>query len=89
MWLNSQIWKYRCSGLTMGLKDPWILVHLGAPGASLVAQKVRNLPAMQETWVWSLGQEDPLEKGVATYSSILAWKIPWTKELGGIQSMGS
>ena len=72
MWLNSQIWKYRCSGLTMGLKDPWILVHLGAPGVSLVAQKVRNLPAMQETWVWSLGQEDPLEKEMATHFSILA-----------------
>ena len=73
----------------MGLKDPWIWVHLGEPGASLVAQRVQNLPAMQETWVWSLGQEDPLEKGIATYSSILAWKIPWTEELGGLQSMGS
>ena len=46
--------------------------------ASLVAQLVKNLPAMQKTWVWSLGWEDPLEKGKATYSSILAWKIPWT-----------
>ena len=73
----------------MGLKDPWIWVHLGEPGASLVAQRVQNLPAMQETWVWSLGQEDPLEKGIATYSSILAWKIPWTEELGGLKSMGS
>ena len=50
---------------------------------------VKNLPAMQETWVQSLGQEDPLEKGMATYSSILAWRIPWTEKPGGLQSMGS
>ena len=50
---------------------------------------VKNLPAMQETWVRSLGQEDPLEKGRATHSGILAWKIPWTEEPGGPQSMGS
>ena len=48
----------------------------------------KNLPAMQETWARSLGQEDPLEKGMAIYSSILAWRIPWTKEPGGLQSMG-
>ena len=53
-----------------------------------MAQLVKNLPAMQETWVQSLGREDPLEKGMATYSSILAWRIPWTEELGGLQSMG-
>ena len=47
-------------------------------GASLVAQLVKNLPLMQETWVQSLGWEDPLEKGTATHSSILAWRIPWT-----------
>ena len=52
--------------------------------ASLVAQMVKNLPAMQETWVGSLGQEDPLEKGLATHSSILAWRIPWTEEPGGL-----
>ena len=46
--------------------------------ASLIAQMVKNLPAMQETWVQSLGWEDPLEKGKATHSSILAWRIPWT-----------
>ena len=57
--------------------------------ASLVAQRVKNLPAMWETWVQSLGWEDPLEEGVATHSSILAWRIPWTKEPGGLQSMGS
>ena len=55
----------------------------------LVAQMVQNLPAMWETWVRSLGQEDPLEKGMATHSSILAWRIPWTEDPGGLQSMGS
>ena len=57
--------------------------------ASLIAQSVKNLPAMQETWVQFLGQEDPLEKEMAIHSSILAWKIPWTEEPGGLQSMGS
>ena len=57
--------------------------------ASLVAQMVKNLPAMQETWIRSLGQEDPLEKEMATHYSILAWKIPWTEEPGGVKSMGS
>ena len=57
-------------------------------GASLVAQMVKNLPAMQETWVPSLGREDPLEKGMETHSSILAWRIPWTEEPDGLQSMG-
>ena len=61
------------------------------PGAHLqsVAQAVKNLPAMQETRVQSLGREDPLEKGTATHSSILAWEIPWTEEPGGLQSVGS
>ena len=57
--------------------------------ASLVAQLVKNLPAVQETRVRSLGWEDPLEKEMATPSSILAWKISWTEEPGGLQSMGS
>ena len=56
--------------------------------ASLVAQLVKNLPAEQETQVQSLGQEDPLEKKMATHSTILAWKIPWTEDPGGLQSMG-
>ena len=56
--------------------------------ASLLAQLVKNLPAVQETHVRSLGWEDPLEKEVATHSSILAWKISWTEESGGLQSMG-
>ena len=56
---------------------------------SLVNQTVKNLPEVQETWFWVLGQEDPLEKEMATHSSILAWGIPWTKEPGGLQSTGS
>ena len=58
------------------------------PGASLVAQRVKHLPAMWETPVQSLGQEDPLEKEMATHSSTLAWKIPWTEKPGRLQSMG-
>jgi len=57
-------------------------------GISLVAQIVKSLPAMWETWVQSLGWEDPLDKEMATQSSILAWKISWMEELGRIQSMG-
>ena len=57
--------------------------------ASLTAQSVKNLPAVHETWVEFLGWEDPLEKEMATHSSILAWRIPWTEEPGGLQSMGS
>ena len=57
--------------------------------ASPVAQIVKNLPAMQETWVQFLGREDPLKKGMATHSSTLAWKIPWTEKAGRVQSMGS
>ena len=56
---------------------------------SLVAQVGKNLPAMQETWVRSLGWKDPLEKGMATHFSILVWRIPWTEEPGRLQSMGS
>ena len=52
-----------------------------------MAQLVKNLPAKQETWVQSLGWEDTLEKGMATHLSILAWRIPWTEEPGGLQSM--
>ena len=61
-------------------------MHGGAP---LVAQVLKRLPAMQETQVRSLGWEDPLEKEMATHSSTLAWKIPWTEEPGRLQSMGS
>ena len=58
-------------------------------GASLVVQLVKNLPAMQETQVQSLSRKDPLEKGMATHSSILAWRTLWTEEFGRLQSMGS
>ena len=57
-------------------------------GNSLVAQSVKNLLAAPETWLQSLGWEDPLDKEMATLSSILAWKIPWTEEPGGLQSLG-
>ena len=67
----------------------YLLTPFKAEYLSLVAQMVKNLPAMQETWVRSLGWEDPLEEGMATHSSILAWIIPWTEEPGGLQSMGS
>ena len=66
-----------------------ILSIWGGEGASLMAQTVKNLPTTQETQVQSLGWEDPLEKGMATHSSILAWRIPWTEEPGGLQSMGT
>ena len=66
-----------------------ILLILEKCRASLVGQRLKRLPAMWETWVQSLGQEDPLEKEMATHSSILAWRIPWTEEHGGLQSMGS
>ena len=64
---------------------PILLYRLGFQGGSVV----KNPPAKQKTWVQSLGQEDPLEKGMATHSSILAWRTPWTEEPGGPQSMGS
>ena len=67
----------------MGLA--WIYIA----GASLVAQRVKRLPAMQETWVQSLGQEDPLKKEMTIHSSTVAWKIPWIEKPGRLQSMGS
>ena len=73
----------------MRKKKKSILALLCLSRASLVAQSVKNLPAVQETWVRSLGWEDPLEKEMATHSSILAWKISWTEEPGGLQSLGS
>ena len=65
---------------TLEISQTWV---------SLVAQMVKNLPAMQETSVRFLGQEEPLEKGVATHSSTIVWKIPWTEEPGRLQSTGS
>ena len=66
-----------------------LLLFLLFSVTSLVAQTVKNLPAMQETMVRSLGWEDPLEKDLAAHSRILAWRIPWTEEPGRLQSMGS
>ena len=65
-----------------------IQYHVIYHGASLVAQMVKNLPAIWETWVRSLGWEDSLEEGIATHSSILPWRIPWTEEPGGLRSLG-
>ena len=77
----------------MSFRSPDLSHIYWEPGAKragifLVAETVKNLPAMLETWVRSLGQEDPLEKGMASNSSILAWRIPWTEEPGRLQSMG-
>ena len=66
-----------------------IFVRYACIRSSLVAQSVKSLSAMWEIWVQSLGQEDPLEKEMATHSSILAWRIPWTEEPGGLQFMWS
>ena len=60
----------------------------GGAWVSLVVEMVKNLPAMQKTWIQSLGQEDPLEKEMAAHSSILAWRIPMAEKSGGLQSMG-
>ena len=86
--MDREAWRAAIHGVTKSrtrLSDwtelNWTDPHLGT---SLVAQIVKNLPAMQETWVWSLCQENALEKGMATYSSILAWRIPQTKEPGGL-----
>ena len=79
--------KYRSMEKNRNARDK--STHLQTPWASLVAQMLEHLPAMQETWVQSLGREDPLEKEMATHSGILAWKIPWMEEPGGLQFMGS
>ena len=81
MYLYIYIYTYSCI---------YIYIHIYTYiWASLVAQIVKNLPAMQETQVPSLGQEDPLEERMATHSSFLAWRIPWTEEPSGLQSMRS
>ena len=66
-----------------------LFIFITDTGTSLMAQMVKNLPAMQETQVPSLGQEDPLEKGMAIHFLLLAWRIPWTEELARLQVMGS
>ena len=73
----------RHGGLRSKILIPWI-----SP-CSLVAQTVKNLSSVREIWVRAQGWEDPLEKGMATHSSVLAWRIPWTEKLSGLQSMGS
>ena len=67
----------------------WVIFHCGASLSSLVVKNLLTMQEPQEMWVWSLGWEHPLEKGMANYSSILDWRIPWTEEAGGLQSMGS
>ena len=65
-----------------------VYVYVGALSASLVAQRLKRLPAMREIWVRSLGQEDTLEKEIATHPNILAWRIPWTEDLVGYSPQG-
>ena len=65
-----------------------MVLYLELNTCTLVVQRLKRLPAMWKTWVRPLGREDPLEKEMATHSSILAWRIPWTEELGGLQSTG-
>ena len=91
-------WWLRCKDSTCNLGDLGSISGLARPAgegtgyplqyywASMVAQLVKNPPAMQETWVQSLGWEDPLEEGKATHSSILAWRIQWTEEPSGLHS---
>ena len=67
---------------------PNISRNQGFPGASLIAQLLKNLPALQEAWVPLLSPEDPLEEGMVTHSSLLAWRTPWTEEPGGLQFTG-
>ena len=71
------------------LEHSKVSIHLTIAKAFLVAQRLKHLPAVQESWVRSPGQEDPLEKGMATHSILHAWRIPWTEEPCGLQSMGS
>ena len=79
-WLRLGVSSAGCLGLIPAQAMRW---------ASLVAQRLKRLPAMRETWVRSLGREDPLEKEMATHSSTLAWRIPWMEEPGRLQSVGS
>ena len=76
-------------GLAAALEGPHFGDRYQKNMASFIAQLVKNLPAMQESWVRFLGQEDPLEKELATHSYILTWRIPWTEEPDRLQSMGS
>ena len=84
---SSLITSWQTDGVTVETVTDFIF--LGSKITASVAQRLKRLPAMRETWVWSLGREDPLEKEMATHSSILAWRIPWAEEPGGLQSTGS
>ena len=81
-------WTELCSWESLGQRGLKEFRQFHKQRASLVAQVVKNQPAMRETWVQSLDQEDPLKKGMAIHSSILAWSIPWTETPGGLQSIG-
>ena len=90
---TGHLWSQSSQMTALTLLLPWWKTLKGSSfpnpkGPSLVAQTVNNPPIMQETWVQSLGWADPLEKGMATHFSILAWRISWTEELGRLQSMG-
>ena len=88
LWFSVQLcfhWKMFCKKKKNVLHLGYQLANMDFPGSSVV----KNLPAKQETWVWSLDQKDPLEKDMATHSSIPFWRILWTEEPGGIQSIGS
>ena len=73
----------------MNIEGTQSFTYILPQGDSLMAQTVKSPPAVRETWVLSLGREDPLEKGTAAHSSILDWRIPWMEKTGGLQSMGS
>ena len=82
------IFRFSATEALLSHRSYWVLQPPSIHWASLVAQTVKRLPTMRETQVRSLGWEDPLEKGMATHSSTLAWRIPWTEEPGRLQSMG-
>ena len=87
MYISQSIYRYRHKYVYMLTEHTFILLSIHTH-TSLIAQLVKNLSAMQETRVWLLGQEDPLDKEMAPHFSILAWRIPWTEESGGLQSIG-
>ena len=98
MYLSVSVYMHICACARVWIyvwicEGTWACVHtyerVCVSFRSLVAQWVKNLPAMQETWVQSPGHEDPLEKELASHSTLLAWRIPWTEEPGGLQSMES